>query len=143
LTDVWETVDRLIRDLGAIRAFVDEAEALPEAASARDVAEVRGAMDDATAAITRIFDSSEDGTIEAAWRAIARAQDTVAAARAAVASARSAHRNAELMGLAARAQAARARDRADAAAEQAARIQRLARPSSRAPHRPEPDPTDH
>jgi hypothetical protein len=85
---VWSTVDRLIHDLGAIRAFVDEAEAVPETSEAPEVAAVRGAMDAATDAITHLFTDAEAAAVEAAWTAIARAQDAVLRARGLIAAAR-------------------------------------------------------
>jgi hypothetical protein len=85
--NLWATVDRLIHDLGAIRAFVDEAEAAgPEPVA--PVATVRSAMDEATTAITQIFTHSEPDAVEAAGHAIARAQDAMRDARRFVAEAR-------------------------------------------------------
>lgn len=85
---VWSTVDRLIHDLGAIRAFVDEADAVPETSEAPEVAAVRGAMDAATDAITHLFTDAEAAAVEAAWTAIARAQDAVLKARQLIGNAR-------------------------------------------------------
>lgn len=94
---VWGTVDKLIHDLGAIRAFVDEAEAMPEVCAAPEVAEVRGAMDAATDAITHLFGDTQAPSVEAAWTAIARAQDAVARARVMVGRARAGYEAAERM----------------------------------------------
>ena len=62
---VWMTVDKLIHDLGAIRSFVDEAACVPEAAQTPQIAAVRGAMDHATDAITRIFTDAQDAMAQA------------------------------------------------------------------------------
>lgn len=91
---VWVTVDRLIHDLGAVRAFMDEAEAVPEASQVDDV---RSALDDATDAITRLFTDSQDTAVEAAWTAIARAQDVVVKARSVIAQAREGYERAATM----------------------------------------------
>jgi hypothetical protein len=130
---LWETVDRLIHDLGAIRAFVDEAEAVAEAADAPEMARVRGAMDTATGAITRLFDTQEDAAVEAAWEAIAHAQDAMRAARPLVARARARHDNAPALTDHARGEASRARDDSDAAAEQMARLRRSLGATARPP----------
>ena len=128
---VWVTVDRLIHDLGAIRAFVDEAEAVP---GASQVAEVRGAMDAATQAITRIFtDSPEDAAIEAAWTAVARAQDAVAKARGVIVEARAGQASAEAMRELSRLQLARAREQSQIVSEQTDRVRRRQRPTGPSP----------
>jgi hypothetical protein len=122
---VWVTVDRLIHDLGAIRAFVDEAEAVPGGSSVPQVAEVRGAMDVATDAITRIFSGSEeDAAIEAAWTAVARAQDAVARARGIIVAARAGQASAESMRELNRRQLARAREHSQIVSDQADRVRR-------------------
>jgi hypothetical protein len=124
---VWVTVDRLIHDLGAIRAFVDEAEAVP---GAPQVAEVRGAMDAATESITRIFtDSQEDAAIEAAWTAVARAQDAVTKARGVIVEARAGQASAEAMREPGRLQLARAREQSQIVSDQADRVRRRLRPT--------------
>lgn len=94
---VWVTVDRLIHDLGAVRAFMDETEAVPEASGAPQVDDVRSALDDATDAITRLFTDSQDTAVEAAWTAIARAQDAVVEARSVIAQAREGYERAATM----------------------------------------------
>ena len=132
---VWVTVDRLVHDLGAIRAFVDEAAAVPEASDAPQVARVHRAMNAATDAITRIFNDSQDSVIEDAWQAIARAQDAVRDARALVAAARASRESASSMTHLARRQAERAREHAQAIAEQAERVRRGPRPPDRKPAR--------
>jgi hypothetical protein len=116
----------LIHDLGAVRAFVDEAEAVPEASSSEPVASVRDAMEAATIAITRIFnDPTEDQRIvEAAWQAMARAQDAVRAARVIVVSARTARETAVSQSAQAREQRERALGHADALAQQMDRLRR-------------------
>jgi hypothetical protein len=133
MTDgVWTTVDKLIHDLGAIRAFVDEAEAVPEASGTREVVEVRGAMNAATDAITVLFTDTEAAALEAAWTAIARAQDAVAKARERIAQARAGQQNADGMREANRAQLARALAQAQVVADQRDRMRR--RRSSSHPH---------
>jgi hypothetical protein len=119
---VWSTVDRLIHDLGAIRAFVDEAEAVPEVSAAPEVTAVRGAMDAATDAITHLFTDTEAPAVQAAWTAIARAQDTVTKARHLVAGARASHEAAERMRQVNRDQAARAIAQREALVDQAERL---------------------
>jgi hypothetical protein len=131
--DLWATVDRLIHDLGAIRAFVDEAEAVPEASASPPVARVRGAMEEATTAITRVFDkdsSDEQRVVEAAWEALARAQDAVRAARAVIASARNARQVAAEQSAQAREQGARAREQADRLTQQRERRRRPSAPET-------------
>jgi hypothetical protein len=129
---VWVTVDRLIHDLGAIRAFVDEAEAVPGASGASQVADVRGAMVAATEAITRILTGSpEDAAVETAWAAIARAQDAVAKAHGVIAEARAGQTSAVAMRELNRLQLARARERSQVASAQADRLRR--RPSGSRP----------
>jgi hypothetical protein len=131
---VWVTVDRLIHDLGAIRAFVDEAEGVPGGSTAPQVADVRGAMDAATEAITRIFtDSQEDTAIEAAWTAVARAQDAVAKARGVIVAARAGQASAEVMRELNRQQLARAREHSQIVNDQADRVRRRLRPKSPQP----------
>ena len=127
MENVWATVDRLIHDLGAIRAFVDQAEAVPDTASLPEVDSVRHAMDDATTAITRVFDDSGAQAIEAAWHAIARAQDAVRAARSGAVAARRARASTQAMADHARAQGARARAQAQQLADQAERLRRPGR----------------
>jgi hypothetical protein len=133
--NLWATVDRLIHDLGAIRAFVDEADTVTEASASAPVALVRGAMEEATTAITRLFDkdsADEERVVEAAWEAIARAQDAVRAARTVIASTRSARQLAVEQSAQAREQAARARDHADLLAErQEDRLRRSTEPGTR------------
>ena len=127
---VWVTVDRLVHDLGAIRAFVDEAEAAPEVVSAPQVGDVRGAMEKATDAISRIFSDShdpQDTALQAAWLAIARAQDAMARARMAISEARTARDQAEQMRELTRAQHARALEQGLALSEQAIRLRRRRR----------------
>jgi ElaB/YqjD/DUF883 family membrane-anchored ribosome-binding protein len=123
--NLWATVDRLIHDLGAIRAFVDEVEADAAGSASLEASDVRGAMDDATTAITRIFSDQDDGVVSAAWEAIARAQDAVRAARVFVASARAGLDTAVAQGEQARQQGARAQEQAEALAAQLARLRRL------------------
>jgi hypothetical protein len=131
---VWVTVDRLIHDLGAIRAFVDEAEGVPGASGASQVADVRGAMDAATDAITRIFsDSEEDAAIGAAWTAIARAQDAVVKARGVIVEARAGQVSAEAMRELNRLQLARAREHSQIVNDQADRVRRRQRPRGALP----------
>jgi hypothetical protein len=135
---VWVTVDRLIHDLGAIRAFVDEAEATPGASGAPQVADVRGAMDAATEAITRIFTGSEDdAAIEAAWIAIARAQDAVAKARGMILAARAGQTRAEAMRELNRLQ--RARADSQIVSDQAHRVRPRLHPRPNGPAPPAPD----
>jgi hypothetical protein len=97
----WVTVDRLIHDLGAIRAFVDEAEAVPGASHAPQVDDVRSALEQATDAITRLFtdshDVAPDVAVEAAWTAIAHAQDAVLKARCVIGQAREGYERATTM----------------------------------------------
>jgi hypothetical protein len=124
LSDVWATVDRLIHDLGAIRAFLDQADVAGE--ELVEVAHVRAAMNEATDAITRVFNDSQDAALEAAWEAIARAQDAVRAARSYVDSARAARPGIEVMAQQARGQGERARAQAQQVTEQAERIRRSA-----------------
>lgn len=119
---LWETVDRLIHDLGAIRAFMDESEATPEAVAATEAAHVRSAMDDATAAITRIFEDGQKEAVEAAWHAIARAQDAVREARTFIAEARAGRDTASVMRRQAEAQHERARAHHDVVREQSRRV---------------------
>jgi flavin-binding protein dodecin len=121
---MWATVDRLIHDLGAIRAFLDEADALAPGSGSPEISSVRGAMDEATTAITRIFADSEDAVVQAAWEAIARAQDAVREARAFMVAARAGRQSAEAMGRLARAQADRARRSAESVTEAAERARR-------------------
>ena len=124
MDSVWATVDQLIHDLGAIRAFVDEAATVPEACSSPEVHSVRHAMNDATTAITRVFEDSGDRTIEDAWRAIARAQDAVREARVCVAVARAGRETTQIMAQHAKDQGARARAQARQLADQAERLRR-------------------
>jgi hypothetical protein len=122
--DVWGTVDRLIHDLGAIRAFLDEAAAVPELSEAPQVADVRGAMDEATEAISRVLTDSQDRVVEAAWLAIAHAQDAIVKARAVIAAARAKQQDAEAMREQNRLQYDRAREQAHALADQVERLRR-------------------
>jgi hypothetical protein len=124
MDSLWATVDQLIHDLGAIRAFIDEAHTVPEASSSPQVVSVRGAMDEATTAITRILDGHGDDrrVVEEAWQAIARAQDAVRAARVLVVRARAAGETAAAQKVQARAQSTRARGQADLLHEQRARL---------------------
>lgn len=124
LETVWATVDKLIHDLGAVRSFVDEADGVPEAAQAPQMAAVRGAMDEATDAITRLFTDAPDAAIEAAWTAMARAQDAVAQARSLIADARARQETAQAQRELTRAQLARARQHAQILGEQTERLRR-------------------
>lgn len=107
---IWGTVDRLIHDLGAVRAVVDEMEALPTCSASPALTELRATMDEATEAITRIFSDTEDSVVEAAWRAMAHAQDAAQRARGHIATARAARHVNESVTEQARAQGARARE---------------------------------
>ena len=119
---IWSTVDRLIHDLGAIRAFVDEAEALPETSAAPEVVDVRGAMDTATDAITHLFTDSDAVAVQAAWTAIAQAQDAVMRARELVASARAGHDAAQRVRELNREQLQRARDHREVLLDRVSRL---------------------
>jgi hypothetical protein len=127
---IWSTVDRLIRDLGAIRAFVDEAEALPETSAAPEVADVRGAMDTATDAITHLFTDNDAVAVQAAWSAIAHAQDAVTRARELVASARAGHEAAQRLRELNRGQLQRARDHRDVLLDRVSRLRGNRRPAA-------------
>lgn len=118
----WVTVDRLIHDLGAIRAFVDEAEGLPEATITPPVAEARSAMNDATDAITRLFTDAQDTAVDAAWTAIARAQDAVLKARSVMMQARDGYARAATMRELNLEQFGRARLQSKVASDQAHRL---------------------
>jgi hypothetical protein len=124
---VWATVDRLIHDLGEVRAVVDEVESLPEAAVPGTVVGLRGALDDATDAITRIFTDTRQETVEAGWRAMARAQDAARGARAQIEAARTMRNGLKTVASRAYAQAARAQQHREQLAE---------RPWFRRPHDP-------
>jgi len=108
LDTIWVTVDRLIHDLGAVRSVMDEVEAIPEASTAPSAEDLRVAMNEATDAISRLFSDTQDSAVEAAWRAMAHAQDAARGARAIVASARGARDANEAMAERARAQSMRA-----------------------------------
>jgi hypothetical protein len=119
---IWSTVDVLIHDLGAIRAFIDEVDAVPEVAEAQEVADVRGAMNVATEAISHLLTDTQAPALEAARTAIARAQDAVAKARRFVASAQQGRAAAERMREVNRAQAERVMDQRHAIADQGDRL---------------------
>ena len=135
---VWATVDRLIHDLGEVRSVVDEAEALPETAATPVVLELRGAMDRATDAITRIFTDSHDDVLEAAWSAIAHAQDAAREARASIAAARATREDLGSIVTHARAQAARAHEQRQKISEQAWRLRKGPRRSPESGTAPQP-----
>jgi hypothetical protein len=123
MSDVlWNTVDRLIHDLGAIRAFIDEAEAVPEVCGAPEVADVKGAMNAATDAISSVLRGGEGPAVEVAWTAIARAQDTVGRARALIVQARASADAADRMREINRAQVERVREQRQRIADHGERV---------------------
>jgi hypothetical protein len=132
----WSTVDDLIHELGAVRAFMDEAEALPETAEAPQVADVRLAMTQATDAVSHVLSEYDRAVVEAAWHAIAQAQDAVVKARVAITTIRSAREAAHKMAELARAQRGRAHEQAQAIAEKGRRTLRGLAPITdvRGPH---------
>jgi KaiC/GvpD/RAD55 family RecA-like ATPase len=100
----WLTFEKLIRELGSIRAFADEAENFPELADDPVMTHVRVRMAEATGAISRTvgdfteqLEDADDRLIVDAWTALARAQDAVALARKAVEEAREMRRRAVLL----------------------------------------------
>ena len=156
IESVWSAVDELIHELGSVRAFLNEVEAMPEASHAPQVEQVRGAMAEATDAITRIFAHGDDLLVEAAWEAMARAQDAVSVARDLVTRARTSQETSWRMRQANLEQMARAREQAEVIARQAERVRlKLICPASPpspahepaadepAPARPGPSETDH
>jgi KaiC/GvpD/RAD55 family RecA-like ATPase len=95
----WLTFEKLVCELGAIRAFTEEAQEYPELAADPEVERVRVSMAEATGAISRTvgdfsehLDDDEDRLIVDAWTALARAQSAVAQARQIVEMARDARR---------------------------------------------------
>src|SRR5688572_28478103 len=95
-------------------------------------------MDVATDAITRIFSgSNEDAAIEAAWTAVARAQDAVAKARGMIVAARAGQTSGEAMRQRNGLQLARAHS--PIVSDQADRVRRGVHPRPNRPAPPAPD----
>jgi hypothetical protein len=128
-------VDRLIHDLGAVRAFVDEAEAMVETAGGPQVVEVRTAMDEAADAIGHLFSRDDQAVVEAAWEAVAHAQDAVAKARAVITAVRSSREAARQLGEVARLQRQRAREQAQVIADQGQRLHHGEAAATKSPER--------
>ena len=87
MTERWQTFDRMLRDLGAVRAAVETVEetsvATPGAASA-----LRKALDTATNAVHHSLNLDDERALRAAWTAISAAQDQVRKARSVIDAAR-------------------------------------------------------
>ena len=97
----WLTFERLICELGAIRAFTDEVEQSPELAEDAAVSQLRAALAVATGAISRTvgdfneqLDDADDRLVIDAWTALAHAQEAVGRARSLIQGGRLSHKGA-------------------------------------------------
>jgi hypothetical protein len=69
----WELVDKLVHELGSLRAAVDEIEAVPDLAEAEVTRELRACLDRA-ADVVHLVIGGDAGMVSDAWRTIASAQ---------------------------------------------------------------------
>jgi hypothetical protein len=76
----WETMDKMLHQLGAVRQHVD---LLGDASAQADPAAeaVRRALEGASLAVHRCLDEDTEKTRRGAWEAIARAQDALGKAQ--------------------------------------------------------------
>lgn len=138
MEDRWKEFDLLIRELGGVRRFTDEAGRL-SLQQTPEVQAVTHALDTASRAVSRLTRDENEALVLEAWRAIARAQDAVSHARAVVLAARRARESARALREHALVQRTRAAVHHEAIARQAARVRasaHAARPEPGEAHRP-------
>jgi hypothetical protein len=86
----WVDVDKLVHELGSLRAVVQEIEAEPDLAQADITRELRACLDRA-ADVVHLVIGGDQGMMAQARRSMAAAQEVGARARAAVEKARALH----------------------------------------------------
>jgi hypothetical protein len=85
----WVVVDKLVHELGSLRAAVEEVETHPDLAEDSVTVELRDSLARAADTIHLVIGGNE-GMVSQAWRRITEAQEAEARLRVAMASARSA-----------------------------------------------------
>jgi hypothetical protein len=104
----WVVVDKMVHELGSLRAVVQEVEARPDLADDDVAHELRRSLARAADIIHLVIGGNE-AMVEKAWRCIADAQDVGARVRAALARARAPQRDAGVIRPQAQAQGRRTR----------------------------------
>lgn len=84
----WAVVDKLVHELGSLRAAVEAVDTHPDLADENVTAELRDSLARAADTIHLVIGGNE-GMVSQAWRHIAEAQEAEARLRVAMASARS------------------------------------------------------
>jgi hypothetical protein len=98
----WVVVDKMVHELGSLRAVVQEIEAQPDLAEDDVTLELRNSLARATDTIHLVI-GGNDGMVAQAWRTIAEAHEVGARARQALARARATTARAQALRDAARA----------------------------------------
>ena len=92
----WVVVDKMVHELGSLRAVVQEVEAEPDLAEDDVTLELRGSLARAADTIHLVIGGNEQ-MVAQAWRTIAEAQEVSARAQEALARSRATHAQAELI----------------------------------------------
>jgi hypothetical protein len=92
----WTVVDKLVHELGSLRAVVDEVDADAEMADADVSLELRSSLARAADTVHLVI-GGDDAMVEKAWRTIAEAQEVGARARAAIERARATRQDARVI----------------------------------------------
>jgi chromosome segregation ATPase len=89
MAERWDTFDRMLRDLGAVRSQIDTLSGTPSEQTAEAEA-LRSALNRATDAVHHCLDEESERAFMAAWQAIAQAQDALRHAESVIVTARNA-----------------------------------------------------
>jgi hypothetical protein len=79
----WTVVDKLVHELGSLRAVVDEIDGRPDLAEDDVALELRASLGRAADTIHLVI-GGDDAMVAEAWRTVAEAQEVGARARAAI-----------------------------------------------------------
>jgi hypothetical protein len=92
----WVVVDKMVHELGSLRAVVQEVEARPDLAEDDVTLELRSSLARAADTIHLVIGGNEE-MVAQAWRTIAEAQEVSARARQALARFRATHAQARVI----------------------------------------------
>jgi hypothetical protein len=92
----WAVVDKMVHELGSLRAVVQEIETRPDLAEDDVALELRGSLARAADTIHLVIGGNEQ-MVAQAWRTIAEAQEVSERARQALARSRATHAHAQVI----------------------------------------------
>ena len=92
----WVVVDKLVHELGSLRAVVQEVEAEPQLADDNVATELRASLSRAADTIHLVI-GGNDAMVAQAWRTIAEAQEVSARARRALGRSRTTNAQAQVI----------------------------------------------